>query len=369
MAVFADRTYSDPEVETDVCYATLSEADPWEEESARDFRWAVGRLPVGAGWDAEALVRYLGNRDAALAQGTPRGMTYGLSARRWERASQAVMQSLGGGMVHTSPRLDHETLLERWDCRSSWQYFNLHGAMEEPAWYGEDAGDYPVAFLPSLVRHLEPLNVIGVEACYGARFAGLDPASSILLAALSQQTVAFLGSSRIAFGPHEPPNHLADVMVRDFLQAMRQGAPAGFAHQHARQAVAAGLQHPDMDPDLVMKTLLSFNLFGDPTAGLGLPASGVARLAASPQVSLRETLAPVRQALTASLAETEQRLQALLAGRYPELREVRPRVTPVAGSANVRHRWHWQAKTGPLLRHWVVLTDASGQVRGEFESR
>ena len=368
-AIFRDLTESDPQVETDAVYASLSAGDPWEEESARQFTRAVGRLPAGSGWGVEALAHYWQNRDQAAGQPTPRSLPFGLSARCWEAASQAVLQALGGGLVQSSPVLDHASLPSRWDTRSPWQYFNLHGSMVEPGWYGEHAGDYPVAFLPALATRLQSLNVIGVEACYGARFGGLNADASVLLSALSHLTVAFLGSSRIAYGPSRPPNRLADVMVRDFLLAMRQGHTAGVAHLHARHAVAESMAQPDMDPHLAIKTLLSFNLFGDPSVVMGRRPTGLARLDAPPRVVLLDTLTPVQEAVRQSMADLEQRLQTLLANQHPALREVRPQVSSLQGRGGPRHRWHWAASVGPLQRHWVFLTDAQGKVLGQYESR
>ena len=368
-AIFRDLTESDPQVETDAVYASLSAGDPWEEESARQFTRGVGRLPAGSGWGVEALAHYWQNRDQAAGQATPLSMPFGLSARCWEAASQEVLQALGGGLVQSSPVLDHASLPGRWNTRSPWQYFNLHGALEEPGWYGEYEGDYPVAFLPHLATCLQNLNVIGVEACYGARFAGLTALNSVLLAALSHLTVAFLGSSRIAYGPRRPPNRLADVMIRDFLLAMRQEHSAGTAHLRARHAVAASLALPSMDPHLAIKTLLSFNLFGDPSVVVGRTPTGLAQLDAPPSAVLLDTLTPVQKAMRESMADIEQRLQTMMANQHSVLRDVCPQVSSLQSSGGSRHRWHWAAPVGPLQCHWIILTDAQGSVLGEYESR
>jgi len=91
MAILEDPTESDPQVETDACYASCSTANPWTEEAARFFWWAVGRLPVGKNWGVHPLANYFKNRDAAVSQAVSRGMPYGLSARCWEKASQAAL--------------------------------------------------------------------------------------------------------------------------------------------------------------------------------------------------------------------------------------------------------------------------------------
>jgi hypothetical protein len=369
MAVFADVTRSDTEVETDLCYATGSVENPWFDEAARSCRWGVARLPLGASWGLEALRNYLANRNESSVGSFPSGLPFGFSAHRWEKASQAALRSIGGGLVETSPLWDHGNLERRWNTRSPWLYFNLHGAREEPAWYGEGGGEFPVAFLPRLAAGLQSPNVIGVEACYGARFSGLTAENSVLLSALSHRTVAFLGSSSIAFGPPSPPNSLADVIVRDFLVAMRQGLEAGVAHLHARNAVLAELGKDTMDPQLCIKTAASFNLFGDPSVTMGVKSTGLARLTNHPRVELRDTIRTVRDRLDSSIQETETRLQQHLEGSFPVLKDVRPRVEAIVSTSHRRHRWHWQAKAGPLDSQWILLTDESGRILAEFHSR
>ena len=369
MAVFEDRTWSDPQVETDAVYASLSLGDPWEDSSARRFTRAVGRLPVGREWGAPTLARYWWNCDQAAEQLIPRGIPFGLGAQCWEAASQEALQSLGGGLVKNSPPLEHSTLINHWDTRAPWQYFNLHGTREEPCWYGEHEGHFPVAFLPDMAAQIECLNVIGVEACYGARFSGLKVRESVMLSALSHLTVAFLGSSRIAFGPRRPPSRLADIMIRDFLLAMRRGIPAGVAHLYARNAVARTMSQPEMDPHLAIKTLLSFNLFGDPYAVMGQTAIGLGHLDEPTPVVFSDTLATIQRVTDRRMSDLEERLQTMLAERHPNLRDIRPNLSSITGPDGTRHRWHWAAATGPFQRHCVTLTDIGGDVISEFESR
>lgn len=370
MAETADLTETDEMVESDSVYSTLSHGNPWEDEPARNFERAVGRLPVGANWGVDAFAACLDNTATARTSSIARSFVHGVSAQCWREASQAVLQDLGGGLVQSSPEVDHQTLVHRWDQKSPWQYFNLHGANEEPGWYGEGAFDYPVAFLPNQMNHLQSLNVVGVEACYGARFIGLPVAESALLSALSHKTVAFLGSSKIAFGPPRPPNRLADVMIRDFLKHMRQGASAGAAHHMARHAVAATLDAWDSDPAMVIKTLLSFNLFGDPSVTMGKPLQGLARLTNPPRIVLRDTLSPVRALLDASMAETQRRLQAQMESRYRELQGIEPVVRAInRDGQSERLRWGWKTKVGAIEKLWFVLTDAKGKTLSETHSK
>lgn len=370
MAEFVDLTETDEAVESDAVYSTMSLGDPWKDEAARNFERATGRLPVGVGWGASAFEAYLSNTDAAGKAIFSSSFVHGVSAQCWSEASQRVLQDLGGGLVQSSPEADHKTLPHRWDQKSPWQYFNLHGAIEEPGWYGEGASDYPLAFLPFLMTHLQSLNVVGVEACYGARFMGLSTEESALLSALSHKTVAFLGSSKIAFGPPRPPNSLADVMIRDFLKHMRQGVSAGDAHLMARHAVASTLDDWAADPAMVIKTVLSFNLFGDPSVRLNKPLGGLARLIHPPKVPLRDTLSPVRARLDASMTLTQKRLQGMMEAQYRELQGIQPLVNTISRTGDLeRLRWGWKTRVGAFEKHWFVLTDSAGKTLTETHSK
>ena len=84
--------------------------------------------------------------------------------------------------------------------------------------------------------------------------------------ALLGKTLAFSGSSRIAYGPAFAPVGLADIIALDFLSVTKRGDCFGDAFSLARLAVL-GTEVPTPH-DLL--TYVEFNLFGDPT--LTLPA-------------------------------------------------------------------------------------------------
>jgi hypothetical protein len=81
-----------------------------------------------------------------------------------------------------------------------------------------------------------------------------------LLQALASGTLGFVGSSRIAFGPAEPPINLADVIIGQFLKNVAEGESTGRSHMNARNDLWHAIEN-DAHSRL---TVLEFNLFGDP---------------------------------------------------------------------------------------------------------
>jgi hypothetical protein len=108
---------------------------------------------------------------------------------------------------------------------------------------------------------LTTANIIGVEACYGAKFIDLTENKSCLLSALAAKTIALMGASRIAYGPPDPPIGLADVMVGHFLASVANGKTVGESHRAARLELFSEA----CDDAHARLTVLEFNLFGDPT--------------------------------------------------------------------------------------------------------
>lgn len=250
----------DDDVETDYPFASLSIKSPWEEmEPARVH---VGRLPVGRPDGIDTALNYLDRLSAAVGVPTPRAV-FGMSAQKWAGASRAVFGLFCDSNILISPPVSEDNLDPSLREEPDLLYFNLHGSNErdEPGWFGESLqGQYPVAIRPEHFARMRRTNIVGVEACYGAKFAGLAPAESTLLRALGSQTLGFVGASRIAFGPPEPPIKLADVVVGHFLKNVSSGKSLGSSLHNARDDLWESLEE-DAHARL---TVLEFNLFGDP---------------------------------------------------------------------------------------------------------
>ena len=375
MAIFKNHAGDpDADIESDLPYSTLQTGDPWHDGAqALSPALCVGRLPVADGFPLESVCRYLSNAAQAAASFPDDIIPFGLSAKQWERTSNHIYESLFGGSVHTSPRVDLENIEHVFAPEATFQYFNLHGASEEPYWYGQDGSAYPEAFAPEVVAKGINLNVIGVEACYGARFIDLSPQQSILLSALAHTTVAFLGASRIAFGPVKPPIGLADVVIHQFLDGLQKGATAGAAMNAGRLAV---LNAPDLEP-MGIKTILEFNLFGDPLLAVRTPAKlqppiqPPSKSTPAAVIVLPDVLSLV-QAEVNSIRQTIRRtIDAHVYQQYPALMGVEPATAKVILGAS-RHeltRFAYHAKRGPVAITVLIYADERGNIAQEFVSK
>ena len=115
----------------------------------------------------------------------------------------------------------------------------------------------------------EEPNIVISEACYGGRFIGLDKRHSMMLASLFTNTLAFVGSSRVAWGAVDDLSSsqsrvsvsYADIIAGYFINAILQGYTVAEALFIARGAVLQ--ETVPGDPHTAL-TVVEFNLFGDP---------------------------------------------------------------------------------------------------------
>ena len=388
----AANVANEGDVDTDMPYVLLKTSDLWHGIlSTFEPRMSVGRLPVGATFGGSDLARYLSNCEE-MERGQPSSMVSGLSAKCWQGASRLVHGQLTGsgkdGRLLLSPETSSTNISECIDLESHWFYFNVHGSDADKDWFGQEGSLYPRACSPHFFRLLKAWNIIGVEACYGARFVGLDIPESAMLSALSGRTVAFVGASRIAYGPPDPPNALADLVVRDFLSQAMEGSSLGEAMNRGRDTVVHG-GFPDAD--LSSKTALEFNLFGDPTvrvAAQGYPKSMSKSVVARPGRTGRGfqkiDLAPsggtllqqVRRWTEFNGARISESVSTLLAERHPEFLSVTPSVSrltmehPAGGGPDALVRLHYVSRErSGFQRELLGYCDVGGRLRHVLESK
>lgn len=259
MAHYKDPTYTDKDIESDFCYSVLNSVFPRDDEPVDTSSWVkAGRLPTYKG-GASALFQYL---DRAAPWQPCRGpaASFSLSAQVWEKTSKTILSSFGTGEPYLCPDTGPREVAMLLPQTNALLHFNLHGSShkESSGWYGQGRSSYPTAFEPGLLKR-EHGYMLACEACYGARFNGYDMRTSGLLSAMNGGCLAFLGSSRIAFGAANGKLLGADVMVSSFLLNLARGSKAGDAMMEARLALLK-----DKLREIELKTLLEFNLFGDP---------------------------------------------------------------------------------------------------------
>ena len=337
----------DEEVESDLCYTTLDCESPWEgQEYDFDEAIRVGRLPTYASEGFDNFKAYFDN--AALHIGKmDRLIPYGLSALVWEEETNYEFGQIASRQVDVSPLVGKANVAAHMGSESNLFFFNLHGSGQTRYWYGQEGCDYPEAFSPSVLRQMDRPYFLGVEACYGARYLdGLTPEDSIVLTAMQRHCIAFLGSSRIAFGTSSPTGSCADFVVGSFVKAINQGESAGDAH-------VAGLKRLTDDSELMddadIKTMAEFALYGDPSARKGANASakGLRGLFASGskvRKGLSVPMPDIRRAIRLAVVEVDAKIEAIV-DDYVK-REVLPELAGAIGAGRVQSKTVKMTKSG-----------------------
>lgn len=384
VGVFPNRSHDpDEEIESDLPFSTLSAESPWEGTAERlvgDL--LVGRLPTSSALPAAGADRpvgsvagapvlaYFANR-AAAAAGLGRLDPAGVAAEIWEGSARAVFGQLGRGKLLISPETSLDNLPGRFDFGSNLAYFNVHGSDRTPFWYGQakspgdpDQEEYPRVFSPEEPRCFGGGFVIGSEACYGADLReARDETDSILLSALSNGCLAFVGSSRIAYGAIDAPARLADLIVLGFLKGIQEGRTAGEALREARLSLATdrGLD------DCTVKTLMEFALYGDPALRL---APAAVQRPSVPMPDIRVPSVDVRAAVATELAAVNE----AIAGALEDF--VRERHAGFASASPTFFRMRdsiyqavYELPEGSLGRVLKIYFDERGRVLREYRSR
>ncbi len=301
------KTYLSKEVEkdrtidTDLPYAYPYGSEMIEKlESLDIYRYEalffVGRLPLALDATADDLVSYL-NRDIANQEGIPVDEMYAHCDMNWKNTTahevkvireqhlfpvwkiQFPQNSYYNDLFLSPPlRFDadkQELLTQRYfNIDANLFLFNLHGC--PTAHVGHYSASYPNhrdwvdAVHPKFVQQCKYPNIMVSQACYGGRFIGEQKDTSMVMSALSNQTLAFVASSRSAWGsvdsqnstPDTAPMAFSDVLASYFLQQVLMGLSVGMAFFNTRSYVFQ--YRGDGNPQDAV-TIAEFNLFGDPT--------------------------------------------------------------------------------------------------------
>lgn len=211
--------------------------------------------------------RNAGFIEGQLAKAKPfHDRSFGLTARVWQLASENVYRSVGKPReLKISPPVTEENFKAGWLQKKDYLYFNVHGSKASANWYGQDAGDYPVAMAPRNI--MGAAGIVASEACYGAYIIDKTQDDAICLRLLAEKEIlGFCGSTTIAYGPAAPPSGEADLLVKYFFEYLRQGLTLGASLKNAKLDFARkSLRRRGFLDDDDRKTLLQFVLYGDPT--------------------------------------------------------------------------------------------------------
>lgn len=288
------RDNSDHNVHTDYCYSLLSDDDLGLPESELPSvpDYLVGRLPLGLDTTPAQVRQYFHNATHQGAwPGHGRKNIAGVSAKAWEAASEEVFRKLNvpQSHLHRSPafRIDDFDRVVASD--PSCLFFNVHGQRESNAsgWFGDNGQGYAPEVVDSASLNLKSVNVALTEACYGGRF--FDHASqeeefkgsqSILLKALFDKTIAFVGASKVTFAEFDSMHQVcygaSDKLATEFLAPVACESPWSTISQSLGETMLRAriaLRSHAFDETanqpayslFVKKMFLAFNLFGDPT--------------------------------------------------------------------------------------------------------
>lgn len=218
----------------------------------KDPAYLVGLIETAANWTSSPFSKY--------------SRYLGISASVWQGSTRLSLENLFGSAtdLQLSPTKGPKwtkTLLSR---RS--HFINCHGANVDSHFFGQKGNDFPISHDASLLsKKITEGTVAAAECCYGAQL--YDPALAdkgqpgICNTYLANKAYAFFGSSTIAYGPADG-NGSADLICQFYLKYLFEGASSGRAALQARQDFVES--EPQLGP-VDLKTLVQFNLFGDPS--------------------------------------------------------------------------------------------------------
>jgi hypothetical protein len=281
----------DPDVPSDNPYAT---------RDGNYFipEWPVGRLPGGSGDDPDPLIKTIRKiTERYEAQQKPPSWivkligklrnyfrkhqseihsSFGYTAAAWRKASLTVFRPIGEArtMLASPPTLA-EHLPWNGLTPARLGYYNLHGLVDSPEWFGQrDPGqtfegpDYPVALRPKDVENSgRAPRVVYSEACFGAHIRGKPVEEAMSLKFVHSGTQALVGSTSTAYGSIASPLIAADLLGHAFWRFLLQGYVAGESLRLAKIFLAEEMDRRQgyLDGE-DQKTLISFVLYGDPLA-------------------------------------------------------------------------------------------------------
>jgi hypothetical protein len=257
----------DSVVPSDLAYITLNVKSPWSgQEYCFDGATKVGRVPASAVNGYENAIRYLRFTATYRPQKTVKPFAY--TASTWIPTSKNVFADLDCPLVSSPDYTSNRALLRTHGLQmvpdvSEYNLlgFNLHGSDGTHDWYGQIGRFYPEAFDPTCLPRADAGYTICVEACYGARPTVQNkPQQSIVVSALSDKCVSFVGSTRIAYGATDGGMCCADIIAYSFMRSVMDGKTAGEAFLDALTDV----YQSGADEECI-KTLAEFALYGDPS--------------------------------------------------------------------------------------------------------
>ncbi len=222
---------------------------------------SLGRIPDGN--NAVFLICVLENF-IGIKKDKRKGK-FGCTAFEWIKASKEVYKAVNGRTLKISPPIRSNNIETKWINKKKFFYFNLHGSEETKYWYGQKGENYPVAFSPENLNDVNCINVvIFSEACYGANIINKCLNDAISLKFLERKAICVVASTKIAYGPSEPPSTDADLLGKLFFKEIINKESFGIALMKAKQNFVVESSKKGYLDSSEKKTLIEFVLYGDP---------------------------------------------------------------------------------------------------------
>lgn len=227
----------------------------------------VGRIPDIPGSNDASYVRTILDHCTRWTPVKPSFYEkyFALSTVSWKGSTSKNIQLLfqNNNRLHYSP-VDGPAFRKN-ILSANCHFINCHGAVEDPAFYGEKGNSQPEAlFSSSLDGRVNYGTIVAAECCYGSQLFTMEEAGDMSISNkyLREGAIAFLGSSTVAYGP-EDNLALADLITQYFLLNVFKGASTGRALLEARIQFLND-SGPYLDV-MELKTYAQFMLLGDPS--------------------------------------------------------------------------------------------------------
>jgi len=186
------------------------------------------------------------------------------SAFVWSGSTQTSVRNIFGNAfsLKISPANNTSMYLPT-EVASLPHFFNLHGALNDSRFFGQQGLSYPSALEPSDLTGLVKKGCfVAAECCYGAWLFDRSYGTSIPGAYMEHGASVYMGSSTIAYGPRTGQG-LADLITQYFMINILKGESSGRALLSARQKFLS-VSGPSLDFH-ELKTIAQFHILGDPS--------------------------------------------------------------------------------------------------------
>lgn len=199
---------------------------------------------------------------------------FGYSTAVWRRSSLAAFRPIGKGAdLRITPPYDTDTIDIDNLMKAKCAYFNLHGLVNTPDWYGQrdfsekpNGPDFPVALSAKQIKKIRNnVDLIYSEACYGGFINNKAIEESLALKLISVGSQGLVASTCIAYGSVFTPLIGADLLGFIFWKYIKDGYSFGESLLQAKIGLIKVMSQRQgyLDGE-DQKTLLSFVLYGDP---------------------------------------------------------------------------------------------------------